>query len=121
MNVSKFDNYISEFISTEELKELLENLKTLQPGDPKLIFKVNDSGDGMVTGDAETWLQVSESNHDKLCYMLKDDDGDSELNTYDMTVPGLADCLDSLSSQQEEVDYKSFYEAVHQLLKEFKK
>ena len=121
MNDSNFENYISEFISTKELKELLEHLKTLQPGDPKLIFKVNDSGDGMVTGDAETWLQVSESNNDKLCYMLKDDDGDSELNTYDMTVPGLADCLDSLSSQQEEVDYKGFYEAVHQLLKEFKK
>ena len=63
----------------------------------------------------------SKSNNDKLCYMLRDDDGDSELNTYDMTVPGLADCLDNLSSQQEEVDYKGFYEAVHQLLKEFKK
>lgn len=48
--------------------------------------------------------------------MLKDDDGKSELNCYEVTISGLADCLDALSSQQDEVDYDGFYETVKKLI-----
>ena len=116
----KFDNYISELISTEELTELLKYIKKLAPGDPHLIFTVEDSGDGLVEGDGETWLEVSRSDSSKICYMLLDDDGKSELDVYDMTVPGLADCLYSLCGQQDEVDVEGFFKSVHELLKEFK-
>jgi hypothetical protein len=116
----KFDNYISELISTEELTELLKYIKKLEPGDPHLIFTVEDSGDGLVEGDGETWLEVSRSDSSKICYMLLDDDGKSELDVYDMTVPGLADCLYSLCGQQDEVDVEGFFKSVHELLKEFK-
>ena len=117
----KFVNYNSEFISTEELTELLKYIKKLEPGDQRLNFKVEDSGgDGLVEGDAETWLEVSRSETSKICYMLLDDDGESELDFYDMTVPGLADCLYSLCGQQDEVDVEGFYKSVHELLKEFK-
>ena len=116
----KFDNYISELISTEELTELLKYIKKLAPGDQRLNFTVEDSGDGLVEGDGETWLEVSRSESSKICYMLSDDDGESELDVYDMTVPGLADCLDSLCGQQDEVDGEGFFKTVHELLKEFK-
>ena len=116
----KFDNYISELISTEELTELLKYIKKLAPGDQRLNFTVEDSGDGLVEGDGETWLEVSRTDSSKICYMLLDDDGESELDFYDMTVPGLADCLYSLCGQQDEVDVKEFFKSVHELLKEFK-
>ncbi len=116
----KFDNYISELISTEELTELLKYIKKLAPGDQRLNFTVEDSGDGLVEGDGDTWLEVSRTDSSKICYMLLDDDGESELDFYDMTVPGLADCLYSLCGQQDEVDVKEFFKYVHELLKEFK-
>jgi|TARA_Y100000031_G_scaffold113244_1_gene125090 hypothetical protein len=116
----KFDNYISELISTEELTELLKYIKKLAPGDQRLNFTVEDSGDGLVEGDGDTWLEVSRTDSSKICYMLLDDDGESELDFYDMTVPGLADCLYSLCGQQDEVDVKEFFKSVHELLKEFK-
>lgn len=114
--VEDFDNYLSDFISTTELSELLSFFKQQKPGNPFLIFSVSDSGDGLVKGAAKTWMQVSTSRTDKLCYMLLDDDGKSELNRYDMTIAGLADCLDSLSSQQNEVDYDQYYAAVKKLI-----
>lgn len=111
-----FDNYLSDFITTAELGKLLDFFVKQKPGDPFLIFSVSDSGDGLVKGAAKTWMQVSTSRTDKLCYMLQDNDGKSELNRYDMTIGGLADCLDSLSSQQDEVDYEQFYAAVKNLI-----
>lgn len=113
---NEFDNYLSDYITTDELKALLEIVKKKAPGEPLLIFSVSDSDDGMVSGEASTWLQVSTSRSDMLCYMLKDDDGKSELNRYEMTISGLADCLDALSSQQDEVDYDAFYAAVKKLI-----
>lgn len=111
-----FDNYLSDFISTKELEKVLEYFKTLSPGDPKLIFAVSDSGDGMVTGEATAWMQISTQRENMLCYMLQDDDGKTELNRYDLTIEGVADCLDSLSSQQDQVDYEGFYKAVKELI-----
>ena len=49
--------------------------------------------------------------------MLQDDDGKSELNLYDMTISGIADCLDGLSGIQDEVEYDGFYTAVKKLIK----
>ena len=117
MAKEKFDNYLSDFISTEELKKLLSFFKKQKPGHPFLIFTVMDSGDGMVSGEASAWMQVSDSRDDMLCYMLQDDDGKSELNLYDMTISGIADCLDGLSGIQDEVEYDGFYAAVKKLIK----
>jgi hypothetical protein len=111
-----FENYLSDYISTDELNTLLGIVKIKSPGDPMLIFSVKDSGDGMVTGEATSWMQVSTSRSDMICYMLEDDDGKSELNRFEMTISGLADCLDALSSQQDEVDYDGFYQAVKKLI-----
>ena len=95
---------------------MLSFFKTLEPGDPKLIFSVNDSDDGMVSGEAKAWIQVSRERSNMLCYVLEDDDGKSELNRYDFSLEGLADCLDSLCSLQDEVEYEEFYEAVKELV-----
>lgn len=111
-----FDNYLSDNISTEELVKLLDFCKEQQPGSPFLIFSVDDSDDGMVTGKASTWMQVSTSRTDMLCCMLLDDDGKTELNRYEMNLSGLADCLDALSSQQDQVDYDEFYAKVKELI-----
>ena len=116
MSENDFDNYLSDYITTEELNKLLAYVKKKEPGEPMLIFTVNDSGDGMVTGEASAWMQVSSARADMICYMLKDDDGKSELNRFEMTISGLADCLDALSSQQDEVDYDGFYRAVKKLI-----
>ena len=116
MSENNFENYLSDYISTDELIKLLKNIKKKTPGEPMLIFTVKDSGDGMVTGEASTWMQVSTTRSDMLCYMLKDDDGKSELNRFEMTISGLADCLDALSSLQDEVDYDGFYAAVKKLI-----
>ena len=51
-----------------------------------------------------------------VCYMLQDDDGKSELNRYNLTLEGVTDCLDSLSSQQDQLDYEGFYAAVKELI-----
>lgn len=116
MSENEFDNYLSDYITTDELKKLLSYVKKKEPGEPMLIFSVNDSGDGMVAGKASTWMQVSTARPDMICYMLNDDDGKSELNRFEMTISGLADCLDALSSQQDEVDYDGFYGAVKKLI-----
>ena len=107
-----FDNYLSDYISTSELKAFLDFVSKKPAGEPLLIFSVNDSDDEMVKGEASTWMQVSTSRSDMLCYMLKDDDGKSELNRFEMTLSGLADCLDALSSQQDEVNFDDFYASV---------
>ena len=111
-----FDNYLSDCITTEEFKKLLNLLKKKLPGDPFLIFNVNDSGDGMVSGDATTWMQVSSSKSNMFCHMLQDDDGKTELKKFDMTLSGLADCLDALDGLQDEVNYEVFYLTVKKLL-----
>ena len=111
-----FDNYLSDFISTSDLEKVLNYFKKLSPGDPRLVFTVNDSGDGMVSGEAKAWMQISTSRKDMLCYVLQDDDGKSELNRYELTLEGVADCLDSLSSQQDQVDFDEFYKAVKELI-----
>ena len=111
-NKDKFENYLSDFISTK----LLSFFEKQKPGHPFLIFSVNDSGDGMVSGVASTWMQISSSREDMLCYMLQDDDGKSELEMFPMSISGLADCLNALSSQQDQVDYESFYKEVKKLI-----
>lgn len=93
-----FNNYLSDFISTKDLEKVLEFFKKLSPGDPKLIFAVSDSGDGMITGEATAWMQISSHRENMPCYMLQDNDGKIELNKYDLTIEDVADCLDSLSN-----------------------
>ncbi len=119
----KFVNYNSEFISTEQYKELLTYLKKSGWSPPYLIFSVNDSGgDGMVEGeDAETWFEVRGDEPDQNIYfMMSDADGESELETYDMTLSGLYDAIDAVLSLQDQVQTKEFFNSVHELLKQLK-
>ena len=118
----KFVNYNSEFISTEQYKELLTYIKK-SGADSYLTFSVKDSGsDGMVEGeDAETWFEVRGDEPDQNIYfMMSDADGESELDTYDMTLSGLYDAIDAVLSLQDQVQTKEFFNSVHELLKQFK-
>ncbi len=118
----KFVNYNSEFISTEQYKELLTYIKK-SGADSYLTFSVKDSGsDGMVEGeDAETWFEVRGDNkNQKIYFMMNDNDGESELETYDMTLSGLYDAIDAVLSLQDQVQTKEFFNSVHELLKQFK-
>ena len=118
----KFVNYNSEFISTEQYKELLTYIKK-SGADSYLTFSVKDSGsDGMVEGeDAETWFEVRGDEKDqKIYFMMNDNDGESELETYDMTLSGLYDAIDAVLSLQDQVQTKEFFNSVHELLKQFK-
>ena len=118
----KFVNYNSEFISTEQYKELLTYIKK-SGADSYLTFSVKDSGsDGMVEGeDAETWFEVrGDKKNQKIYFMMNDNDGESELETYDMTLSGLYDAIDAVLSLQDQVQPKEFFNSVHELLKQFK-
>ena len=118
----KFVNYNSEFISTEQYKELLTYIKK-SGADSYLTFSVKDSGsDGMVEGeDAETWFEVRGDEPDQNIYfMMSDADGESELETYDMTLSGLYDAIDAVLSLQDQVQTKEFFNSVHELLKQLK-
>ena len=118
----KFVNYNSEFISTEQYKELLTYIKK-SGADSYLTFSVKDSGsDGMVEGEgAETWFEVRGDEPDQNIYfMMSDADGESELETYDMTLSGLYDAIDAVLSLQDQVQTKEFFNSVHELLKQFK-
>ena len=118
----KFVNYNNEFISTEQYKELLTYIKK-SGADSYLTFSVKDSGsDGMVEGeDAETWFEVrGDEKNQKIYFMMNDNDGESELETYDMTLSGLYDAIDAVLSLQDQVQTKEFFNSVHELLKQFK-
>ena len=118
----KFVNYNSEFISTEQYKELLTYIKK-SGADSYLTFSVKDSGsDGMVEGeDAETWFEVrGDKKNQKIYFMMNDNDGESELETYDMTLSGLYDAIDAVLSLQDQVQTKEFFNSVHELLKQLK-
>ena len=118
----KFVNYNSEFISTEQYKELLTYIKK-SGADSYLTFSVKDSGsDGLVAGeDAETWFEVrGDEKNQKIYFMMNDNDGESELETYDMTLSGLYDAIDAVLSLQDQVQTKEFFNSVHELLKQFK-
>ena len=118
----KFVNYNSEFISTEQYKELLTYIKK-SGADSYLTFSVKDSGsDGMVEGeDAETWFEVrGDKKNQKIYFMMNDNDGESELETYDMTLSGLYDAIDAVLSLQDQVQTKEFFNSVQELLKQFK-
>jgi len=70
----------------------------------------------MVSEVASTWMQISFSREDMLCYMLQDDDGKSELETFPMSISSIVDCLNALSSQQDQVDNEGFYKEVKKLI-----
>ena len=70
----------------------------------------------MVSGVASTWMQISFSREDMLCYMLQDDDGKSELETFPMSISSIVYCLNALSSQQDQVDNEGFYKEVKKLI-----
>ena len=120
----KFVNRNSDFISTERYEELFTYIKRVHPNTPYLIFSVEDSGgDGLVEGEAETWIEVKENdkNQKQICHMMKDDEGENELEVYEMTLQGLHDAIDRVFDLQDQLQVKEFFNSVLELLKQFKK
>ena len=111
----KFENRNSEFISTKSYEELFNFIKKANINTPFLTLQVEDSGgDGLVEGEAETWIEVKENDKSQkqIWHMMKDDDGESELEVFDMSIQGLHDALDALFSLQDKYQVEEFYNYV---------
>ena len=111
----KFENRNSEFISTNSYEELFNFIKKANINTPFLTLHVEDSGgDGLVEGEAETWIEVKENDKSQkqIWHMMKDDDGESELEVFDMSIQGLHDALDALFSLQDKYQVEEFYNYV---------
>jgi hypothetical protein len=91
-------------------------MKSSDAGHPHLVLLVKDSGDGMVEGDGTTWIEVSRSTSDKLAHMMQDDDGKTELETFDINLEGMTDCLNALCSLQDAYDYSEFFVAAKEYI-----
>tara|TARA_Y100001958_G_C20720126_1_gene217869 strand:- start:91 stop:462 length:372 start_codon:yes stop_codon:yes gene_type:complete len=111
----KFENRNSEFISTKSYEELFNFIEKANINTPFLTLQVEDSGgDGLVEGEAETWIEVKENDKSQkqIWHMMKDDDGESELEVFDMSIQGLHDALDALFSLQDKYQVEEFYNYV---------
>lgn len=111
----KFENRNSEFISTNSYEELFNFIKKANINTPFLTLQVEDSGgDGLVEGEAETWIEVKENDKSQkqIWHMMKDDDGESELEVFDMSIQGLHDALDALFGLQDKYQVEEFYNYV---------
>ena len=111
----KFENRNSEFISTNSYEELFNFIEKANINTPFLTLQVEDSGgDGLVEGEAETWIEVKENDKSQkqIWHMMKDDDGESELEVFDMSIQGLHDALDALFGLQDKYQVEEFYNYV---------
>tara|TARA_Y100000389_G_scaffold89232_1_gene85656 strand:+ start:352 stop:717 length:366 start_codon:yes stop_codon:yes gene_type:complete len=111
----KFENRNSEFINTNSYEELFNLIKKANINTPFFKLQVEDSGgDGLVEGEAETWIEVKENdkNQKQIWHMMKDDDGESELEVFDMSLQGLHDALDALFGQQDKYQVEEFFDYV---------
>ena len=93
------------------LQALLSTLQSLNPGEKILEMKV-DEDEGLVEGDdAYTWIQKSAEKTDQLAWCMKDDDGEFELDTYDLTLEGVDSSLSEHFGRQDQYSW-SEYEAL---------
>ena len=105
--------------SKKDLEKLLELLKnhSSKNNQKYLEFNVEETDeDGLVVGAASTFLQFSNEQQDKICYVLQDQEGTFELETFELTAEGLNECLISLFNQQNQVKENIFNEAIQKLI-----
>ena len=96
-----FNSYFKEKIN---LNNFLE--KIIQSnGEKFLVHNVNDDV-GLVesaNNDASTWLALSQQQESKIAWRMKDDDGEYELEFFDLTVEGLDECISKVYERQDEL------------------
>ncbi len=93
------------------LETLLATLQGLSPGERLLEMKV-DEDEGLVEGDdAYTWVQMSAEKPGRLAWCMKDDDGEFELDTYDLSLEGVDSALSEHFDRQDQYSW-SEYEAL---------
>ena len=95
-----FNSYLKEKI---DLKNFLEKIIKSE-GTPFLIHNVNND-DGLVesaNNDAKTWLALSKEQDGKIAWCMQDDDGDYELEFFDINIEGLDECISKVYERQDE-------------------
>jgi len=93
------------------LEALLESIKSLRTDERLLEMKV-DADEGLVEGDdAYTWIQVSNQKPGMIAWCMKDDDGEFELDTYDMNLDGVDSALSEHFGRQDQYSWTD-YEAL---------
>ena len=71
-----------------------------------------DEDEGLVEGDdAYTWVQMSAEKPGCLAWCMKDDDGEFELATYDLTLEGVDSALSEHFGRQDQYSWDE-YEAL---------
>ena len=93
------------------LEALLATLQGLALGERLLEMKV-DEDEGLVEGDdAYTWIQMSTEKPGRLAWCMKDDDGEFELDTYDLSLEGVDSALSEHFGRQDQYSWTE-YEAL---------
>ena len=93
------------------LEALLKTLQDLSPGQKILEMKV-DEDEGLVEGDdAYTWIQISAEKPGCLAWCMRDDDGEFELDTYELTLEGVDSALSEHFGRQDQYSWIE-YEAL---------
>ena len=96
-----FNSYLKKKIS---LNNFLEKILKSE-GEPFLIHNVNHD-EGLVesaNNDASTWLALSQQQESKIAWCMKDDDGEYELEFYDLTIDGIDECICRVYERQDEL------------------
>ena len=90
------------------LEALLATLQGLGPGERILEMKV-DEDEGLVEGDdAYTWIQMSSEKPGRIAWCMKDDDGEFELDTYDITLEGVDSSLSEHFGRQDQYSWAEY-------------
>jgi hypothetical protein len=90
------------------LEALLATLQGLALGERLLEMKV-DEDEGLVEGDdAYTWIQMSTEKPGRLAWCMKDDDGEFELDTYDLSLEGVDSALSEHFGRQDQYSWTEF-------------
>ena len=73
--------------------------------------------DKLVLGEkAKTWIRLSNVWESRLSYFLEDEEGIFELEHFEISIEGLAECLRCLFYQQTEVNKQTFDKKIKQLV-----
>ena len=65
---------------------------------------------------AKTWIRLSNVRESRLSYFLEDEEGIFELEHFEISIEGLAECLKCLFYQQNEVNNQTFDKNIKQLV-----
>ena len=87
------------------LEALLESIRSLRANERILEMKV-DADEGLVEGDeAYTWIQLSNQKPGMIAWCMKDDDGEFELDTYEMNLEGVDSALSEHFDRQDQYSW----------------